>query len=265
MSDFFIKRVGPNSIENKLPDSQNYFKIMKDFEFQNKGGKVKICLLSTGVPSHCDVMNIKDMENFSADKNILDEHGNATTLSGFITSDNPKGITGLSTNAELTAAKIFNKNGKTNTPSIVAGLLWAIIKKSNVVVLPLATNIDDHSLKDAINKAVKQQTIILTPFDDKNVNIYPFGYNNVIGVNYKTGTNKKWNISAENNIINIKPPRSFKFYTTYGEGQYAKMTGRQASLGIATSVVAIMINNIKKKRKRPTREAIIKEINVFFS
>ena len=86
--------------------------------------------------------------------------------------------------------KVVNANGDCSFNAIVAGVLWAIIKQVDIILISLGSQTDYLILHDAIKKAYEQNICIIAASGNKNTIEYPASYPEVLSVSRNMGENK---------------------------------------------------------------------------
>jgi len=107
-----------------------------DLGFKLSGTGVKIALLDTGVATdHAAVACRREVaENYHGESDPDDGHGHGTHLAGILVSRDPV-HTGLAADAELLVAKVLDDDGRGTVRHAVDGILWAVAKGANVILL----------------------------------------------------------------------------------------------------------------------------------
>lgn len=229
------------------------------------GKNVKIAVLDSGYPTHKDIR----MEGDEGDKINLceknqsaeDKNGHATMIAGIIKANNRKKIIGNAPHAKLTFGKITNNKGETNFNTVVAGVLWAIVKGVDVIILPLGTNYDYRVLHDAIKKAYNHGISLFAAAGDNEEIEYPACYPEVFSTGFLTKSKSK-NDRIKKNIDAYLPNK--QLYTTYLNNQYAKISGSSISTAFFAGLGATLIEQYKSEKRKSIPKLVyskLKEIN----
>jgi len=233
---------------------------------QYKGEGVKIVLIDSGCPQHKDIKIEGEKINFcDSTTDVYDYMGHSTLLSGIIKSVNNKGIIGLAPKSQIYYAKVMKKREICNHNAIVAAVLWAIIKKADIIGICIGSDYDYSVLHDAIKKAYKNDIIVITASgcpNKNNENIsFPAQYPETLAVGYLT-KNKKYNdiIRKQSDII----AQNKKYTTTYLNNKYVKAGGSSMSSAIIIAIAALLIEQKKKNASIVTASAIYKELIEIF-
>ncbi len=239
------------NIENKIVVKKNIFNKIKPVNYSIKEGEietgkdVKICVIDSGCPVHKDI-KLNNTEKISfCDENscVNDKYGHSTIVSGIIKANNKNSITGVAYNSRLLYAKVVNDAGECSFNSVVAAVLWAIVKKVDIIMIALGTQYDYNILHDSIKKAKRNNICIIAAAElDNNSEIsYPAKYNQVFSVgSLKRGKNKDI-IEKTDNYVSNKG-----LYTTYLNNKYIKITGTSIATAYYTGLTAKLIEKYKK-------------------
>jgi len=222
------------------------------------GKNVSICYVSSGVPITNAVKNITAFDVMTENKEDLpdDEMGHSSILSGFAVSSH-KQLQGIAPNATLMFAKSFHKKPNATLSSIIAAILWGIVKNANIIVLPITIKNDHTPLKNAIQKAISQNIIVVTNFDNQ----FPTKYENVLSFAASKKVTPTVEVtSTRNNKIILSLPQ-IEYYTLYNNDQFVHVNQKTAALSLGTGLVARAIESIKNTKKNITPEMVIKELS----
>lgn len=141
------------------------------FQKELKGKGAKICIIGSGVPDHNDITNIEESISFiDADNkdNTNDSHGLSTIVGGILTSKNPKSVNGLCQESKLYFTKAIKNNGEISLKSVNASILWAIIKKVNIIIIPFEIEESNDDFSNIVKKAYSSNISIFSPKPKSN-------------------------------------------------------------------------------------------------
>jgi len=262
-----VNRKPKRNIVDELDEPIVYSPLAYGIDNRCTGKRVKIAILDSGCPRHKDIKVVGDRISFCEENlGTYDNHGHSTALAGIISSKNKKAITGLAPHAEIQYGRVINNKGMCGFNSLVAGVLWSIVKDVDIIVIALGTQYDYIVLRDAIKKARDYGICVFAASGDAGIDEhwnldYPARYENVIS----TGFLKRG--KAQNNILRRKvdfnlPNRGL--YTTYLDNKYIKVTGSSVSAAFYAGLAAVLIEQYKKEKKAdiPT-EVYAKLSNIF--
>jgi len=237
----------------------------KDYGLSDKysGKNVKIALLDSGTPHHKDIKVKGESVNLCGSKDDKDKYGHSTMINGIICANNNKGLVGISPNSEILNIKVIDNKGNANFNSIVSGVLWAIVKKVDIICLPLGSQYDYSVLHDVIIKAHKENILIIASAGNKIKNKkskveYPANYNKCFSV---CSLNR---LKRINNIISEKVDFTFpysSYYTTYLDNKYVEAGGSSISTAFITGIVSILIEKFKKEKKKVSYKSIYNNLS----
>jgi len=221
---------------------------------QLSGKGVSIAILDSGCPQHSDITNIVDSVSLvnGNDKNSVDVFGHATMVAGVMAANNMKRLKGIAPGSKLYFAKVTNDEGEADFNALVAGVLWAAVKRVDIIVMALGSIVDYTMLHDAIEKAFKENICVVSAWPNgKNVDFYPALYPEVLSFVARP-KNRKLNNSGKKNIVPIQIPSS-GITTTYGANQYMKVYGSSFAAGIGTGLLSLIIERDKGKAANPSQ------------
>ncbi|MFA5600104.1 MAG: hypothetical protein WDA06_05845 [Phenylobacterium sp.] len=241
---FKIKKLTKRKIYNNLKDVYQYN--FNDFNINVKDNSlpVDVYMVGTGVPIHYAFNNIVDFEVFDEKTDNPDDLLNISTIVGGIIlgddNDRIKGykssVKGFMPSCFMTFIKTYNDDGIATESSIVSSLLWAAIKKAELIIMnDYYKQID--IVGETINK-VSKDIPLLMPHAKGNMS------DNCIYCSYKKGKN---GINIEDNHIIVSYEVS-NFYSLYGEASYCKTPDNLVALGVSASLLIALIQDIKYKK-----------------
>jgi subtilisin family serine protease len=252
------------NIIDKLDDPIIYSSSLYGINNYCTGKKVKIAILDTGCPKHKDIKNIGDRVNF-CEKNVAtyDNHGHSTMISGIIGAKNIKNIIGVAPDAELQFGRIVDNNGDCSYNSLVAGVLWAIVKEVDIIVIALGSSYDYSILRDAVKKARDYGICVFAAAGDKISDHidYPANYEYTISTGFMT--RKKINNEILRKKIDLILPNK-ALYTTYLDNKYTKVTGSSISTAFYAGMAAILIEQYKKEQRKDIPNEVYNTLKKIF-
>lgn len=241
-----------NPVEYKIT---NYIPIEGDLT----GKGVKISILDSGSPIHADLPKKFESVSF-VHSDFVDRTGHSTLISGIIGGINKNGVYGFAPNSSLLYGKVLNDKGKGDFNSIVAGVLWSIVKEVDIIVIALGTDHDYTILHDAIIKA-KNSGICIFAAAGNDVDssdykdIYPSAYEEVFSTACLT-KDKSIDEIVRSRADFVMPCKNL--YTTYKDGQYLHAKGSSVSAAFFAGISSCLIEDLKKKKyKKEDIPAII--------
>jgi len=226
------------------------------------GRGVKIAILDSGCPIHKDIKINGDKDNFCEDNVIVnDKLGHSTIVSGIIKAYNKKSIIGLAPNSELLFGKVVDNKGYSSFNSLIAGVLWAIIKRVDIIVIAMGTQYDYRVLYDAIRKAREHGICVFAASGDKEKIDFPAQYKEVFSTGFLTRSKSKNDI-IKRNVDFYLPNKGF--YTTYLNNKYVKASGSSVSAAFFAGLSAVLIEQYKKEKKKNIPRLIYSKLESIF-
>ncbi len=241
--------------------SKSYFKIdkrqVKDISnkikpvFYNKGeyaGKgIRISIIDSGCPEHKDIPINGEQTSFCEDtSNVIDSHGHATIISGIISANNKKSIVGIAPQSQLLFAKVINDAGKCSFNSMVAAVLWSVVKKVDIIVIALGAQYDYNILHDTIKKAKENNICVFAAsgnsIGDEDSN-FPARYSEVFSASFLTGRKEKNKKIIEKSDLHT-PNKGM--YTTYIDNKYVRAYGSSVATAYFAGHAALLIEKYRK-------------------
>lgn len=235
------KNVESNILSN-VPHPVAYRPSMFGFNDNLSGKNSSICIIDSGAPEHKDIISVFDAMDFiDNSKSVKDTIGHSTMMAGIIGSLNKSEISGIAPESELLFSKVINISGVCNYKSIVSAVLWAIIKKVDIILLAIGSSLDYSVLHDAIKKAKSHNITVISAANLENNELsYPAAYEEVLSV----GTESVFKKSK------IKPDIVVPidtYYTTFIENNYMKASGSSLAASLVAGLAALIIEkNIKE-------------------
>jgi len=251
-----------NKIYSSLPKPIIYSPSDYKIPLKYTGAKVKIAIIDSGCPNHKDIkitggkniinVNKNNVSFCNNTKNIYDNLGHSTIIAGIIKAKNKDAITGIAPNSQLYFAKVIDGSNYCSFNAIVAAILWAIIKKVDIITLSIGTQYNYQILHDAIKKAYNNGICIFATAGNKNEDVnYPAQYPEVRSVSFlKTTKNKVDFIISTKNI-----------YTTYIKNEYVKTSGSSVANALVTGIASLLIEKNRIENKNYSSKTIYSELS----
>lgn len=238
---------GKREIFDSFPEKKDYYKCFVNKEYKLSGRGVKIAVLDTGFPCHKDII-VKTKSVSFCDNSQYDKIGHSTMISGIICAKGE--FNGISQNAEVYYGKIMKDNKRALFSSLVAGVIWAITKDVDIIVLAIGTDYDYNVFHDAIQKASERGICIFSPsgrniIKEQDEILYPSRYNEVFSTSFLSRSEKQNKIIK--NKVDFYIP-NFKIYTTYNDDKYIKINGSSFSTAILAGISSNLIELYKKEK-----------------
>jgi subtilisin family serine protease len=232
-----------------------------------KGEGLKVAILDTGVDrNHPDlVANIKGGINFTtADRDDWqDRQGHGTHCAGIIGAvDNGIGVIGVAPAVELYAVKVLGDNGSGGFEAIVQGLDWCIANGIDIASMSLGASGDPGTdLHDAIKRARAAGIIIVAASGNEATQCgWPAAYEECIAVGAVDAAFDKANFSNFGSEVDVAAP-GVDIFSTYKDGQYAKLSGTSMATPIVSGCVAIVQCLCRKMGVKATPDKIVEMLS----
>ncbi|MFD0768956.1 S8 family peptidase [Bacillus sp. CGMCC 1.60114] len=246
----------------QIPYGIDLIKARDVWETSKKGEGIIVAVLDTG----CDFNhpNLKraviDGYNFTDDdngdvKNYMDYRGHGTHVAGIIAArEIETGIIGVAPRSQLLILKTINKNGKGNYKNVINAIRYAMAwqgpdgEKVSIINMSLGGTQHDKELYEAIKEARKRGILLVVAAgnegDGKSETIeisYPGFYQEVIQVG---SINQDLSLSSFSNTninLDFVAPGGM-VYSTFLNGQYAKLSGTSMATPHVSGALALILN-----------------------
>jgi subtilisin family serine protease len=263
LSDQFLIDKKKRAIVDKIPSTIIYSPSVYGIDNQCTGKGVKIAILDSGYTNHKDIKFEGDKIGFCDDNLILnDKNGHSTMMAGIIKSNNKKSIIGLAPQSKLLFAKIVTHKGECNFNSLVAGVLWAIVKEVDIIVIAMGSQYDYRVLHDAIKKAREYGICIFAAAGDEDEIDFPARHKEVFSAGFLTRSKKK-NEQMKKNIDFCLPNKGL--YTTYLDNKYVKVSGSSVSTAFFAGLGAVLVEQYKKENKKNIPKLVYSQLDKTFN
>jgi subtilisin family serine protease len=216
------------------------------------GNNVSIGIIDTGCPLHDDIKpNIAGQVNFTDEsKTYHDDHGHSTMIAGVLAANNRQGVVGVAPEAKLFFGKVSKDGGDCDYNAIVAAILWSVVKKVDIILMSLGTQVDYTVLREAIKKAHAAKTCIIAA--DVNGNavspLYPASYDEVLSFRAKP-KGKEVKAEARKGGSIFVPMSHSGMLTTFGKKEYTRAYGSSLAAAMGAGLVALIVEKYKEDKK----------------
>ena len=263
LSDQFVIDKKKKLIIDKIPSTIVYSPSAYGIDNKCTGKGVKIAILDSGCTNHKDIKFEGDKISF-CDDNIVanDKNGHSTMIAGIIKSNNKKSIIGLAPHSKLLFAKVVNHKGECSFNSLVAGVLWAIVKEVDIIVIALGSQYDYRVLHDAVKKARDHGICIFAASGDGEEIDFPARHEEVFSAGFLTRSKKKNELIRKNVDFHL-PNRGL--YTTYLNNKYVKISGSSVSTAFFAGLGAVLVEQYKKENKKNISKLVYSQLDKIFN
>lgn len=203
------------------------------------GSGVRIAVLGSGI-SDTSGSIAEEIEIFCDNPdNIFDKIGISHMAVSLLLNQNEY-ISGMATGSSLYMTKIIKNNGEILESSVVAGILWSLIKGVDIVLLPFPVLDYNNTISKTIRKAIKSNILFVAPYHKDSVNI-PY----MINVKGLSSGNEKWNLkyNKKDNFFTLAYPKGYKFYYQNSNAKFGCSSGQRAAPVWMTGFVACLLNS----------------------
>lgn len=248
-----------NKIYKTPPSSIPFVYSLQDYKVDKNmsGRNVTISILGSGLPTHSNIKTFGDTEIFIDDTKIPEDFtGESTILAGIISAYDTTGIIGFIPTSKILYTKVISEDVPKDYNSIRAGILWSIVKKTNLIVI-IPTLDKYNTLLDSVSQKAQKEESFIVALDTPEKNIYKM-YPNIFTVSTKL--NAEFSIKHTKNNIFVSIPEK-EYFTTYLEQQFVSTPLNLLGLGIITSILACSIENQKQNKKNITPTSLLKFIS----
>jgi subtilisin family serine protease len=251
------------TILDKTPSTIVYSPSAYGVDNKCTGKGVKIAILDSGCTNHKDIKVEGDKISFCEDNVVVDDNnGHSTMISGIIKSNSRKSIIGLAPHSKLLFGKVVSHKGACSFNSLVAGVLWSIVKEVDIIVIAMGTQYNYRVLCDSIKKAKDHNICIFAASGDGDEIDFPARYDEVISAGFLTRSKKRNNFIKEN--IDFYLPNK-GLYTTHLDNKYVKVSGSSVSTAFFAGLGAVLIEQYKKENKKNIPKLVYSQLDKIFN
>jgi len=263
LSDRFLIDKKKRAIVDKLPSTVVYSPSVYGVDNKCTGKGVKISILDSGYANHKDIKFDGDKIIFCEENIVVnDKNGHSTMMAGIIKANNRKEIIGLAPHSKLLFGKVVNHKGECSFNSLVAGVLWSVVKEVDIIVIAMGSQYDYRVLHDAIKKAKEHDICIFAAAGDNEEIDFPARYDEVFSTGFLSRSKKKNDIIKKN--VDFYLPNN-GLYTTYLENKYAKISGSSVSTAFFAGLSAVLIEQYKKENKKDISKLVYCQLDKIFN
>ena len=259
---FFIDKK-KKVILDSMPHTEVYSPSLYGINNGCTGKGVKIAILDSGCPNHKDIKIDGDKISFCDENAIVnDNNGHSTMVTGIIKASNKKSIIGIAPHAKMLFSKVVTHKGKCSFNSLVAGVLWAIVKDVDIIVIALGTKYDYRVMYDAIKKAREYGITVFAASGENEQCDFPARYDEVISAGFLTRGKAKNEIIKKNTDLQL-PNKGM--YTTHLDNKYVKISGSSVSAAFFAGLGAVLVEQYKKENKKNIPKLVYNQLNKIFN
>lgn len=180
---------------------------------------------------------------------IKDEQGHGTAIAGIIAAEgnNALGMTGVMWRASLMSLRVLNNTGTGDVAAAVEAIDYAVKNGAQVINLSWGTSGESLALKDAIQRALKRNVVVVCSAGNSGKDLslnryYPasFDLNDMIAVAASDNFDQiaSWSNWGANNIAVAAPGTDI--LTTRMGGGYWHVSGTSAAAPVVSGIAGLM-------------------------
>lgn len=241
-SNYQIPRLHSKNVLPKLPSRVEHSPEAFGFlSIDGDGSGVRICIIDTGFPHHPEIaVPMTNIVNFTQSAECQDRHGHGSGVAGIIKARGPN-LVGLSPMADVFFAKALSDKGLGEHGSVQAAVLYAVVKRADIIVMSFGSESSHPVLKEAIRKAYERGSVIfaasgVTHGSSAKDAQYPARFPEVMSVGLGPARVSKDIAGAFNIDFPVKT-----IETLYLDGQFTHMSGTSIVPPIAAGIAARII------------------------
>ena len=200
-------------------------------------------------PNSADSGDLHGWDFITDSGEIKDEQGHGTAVAGIIAAEgnNALGITGVMWRASLMSLRVLDNTGTGDVADAVEAIDYAVAHGAHVINLSWGTNGESIVLKDAIERAIRRNVIVVCSAGngghDLNVTpYYPASFNlrNLLSVAATDNSDQlaSWSNWGASSVTLAAPGTNI--LTTQRDGGYWNVTGSSAAAPIVSGIAGLL-------------------------
>ena len=209
---------------------------------------VTIAIVDSGVDlSHPDLAGklVAGYDFVDNDTVPQDQYGHGTHVAGIAaaSSNNNRGIAGVSWGAKIMPVRVLNAFGGGTFSAVANGIIWATDHGAQVINLSLGGDVGSPALKAAVDYALAKNMIVVAAAGNTGTTplIYPAQYTGVIAVGATDSTNTRASFSDYGNELDLVAPGK-SIYSLFPGNNYGYDTGTSMSAPHVAGLAAILLS-----------------------
>lgn len=233
--------------------------------------RIKVAVLDSGLDYDEDIPYVC-REDFLGEKELhtlyQDYTGHGTSVAGLICAKgNDSRITGIAANVDLYAARILDEKNEAPVSRVIEAVKWAMEQKVNIIHMSFGTKEYSQELYDVIKQAYNKNILIIasagntgTAQEDESTVEYPAAFPDVIAVGATNTQNKKTEISASGEELDIVAPGD-QILTAGSFGGVMVEEGTSMAAAQVTGIAAVLWGRYPDKSNQFIRELLVNSAN----
>jgi subtilisin family serine protease len=217
---------------------------------------VVIAIVDSGIDfNHPDLVENLSVHgwDFVEDSSVIkDEQGHGTAVAGIVAAsgNNGVGVAGVMWRASLMSLRVLDETGTGDVAAAVEAIDYAIEHGAHVINLSWGTTGESSALKEAIQRALRQNVVVVCSAGNSSQDIdstpyYPASFNvrDLIAVAASDGFDQlaSWSNWGRKNVAVAAP--GVNILTTQKGGGYWNVTGTSAAAPLVTGVVGLLTSS----------------------
>ena len=222
-----------------------------DIHKETLGEDVSIAVIDSGKSEHFEIeKNTFGAQNFSKSDEVEDRNGHSTFVSGIIAAEkNYEGIIGVAPKSKIYFVKAIDDSGNGSPTALAQSILWSTKKKIDIISISAGMFIDFKPLKQAVQKAYKNNIIIIAATGNTGSRHYdvafPARYPEVIGVAAYDQKHNAAPFSSRGVNVSFAMP-GVDVYSTWLDNQFCKNNGTSFAAPMLSGICALILSKHKK-------------------
>ena len=213
---------------------------------------LKVAVLDTGVNgTHEDLLG-KVLAGYNYVSRVAigagtdsDDHGHGTKVSGVIaaTTDNAKGVAGISWYSKILPVKVLNSSGVGSSTNLALGIRYAADQGVKVINMSLGADSGTTVVSEAVDYAYGKGVVLVAASGNEGTNLvsYPAHYDKVVAVSATGSTDLIWVASNYGPEVDICAP-GVSVLTTNDAGGYSTSTGTSLAAPQVSGAAALLMS-----------------------
>ena len=230
------------------------------------GQDVTVAVIDTGLAQHEAIPSNRIIggRNFTSEGTIddyTDFNGHGTHVAGIIGAEENRYFRGMAPKCKFLILKVLDRNGSGSSDALVRAVEYAVEQNVDIINMSLGTNVDDPSMRKAIQKAVAKNISVCCAAGnsgDGNASTmesdYPGAYEEVICVGAMTKQYSVAPFSNSNRFVDLVAPGKDILSTYLGNG-YVSLSGTSMATPVVSGALALLLQYTKKEFGRRLLES----------
>jgi subtilisin family serine protease len=184
------------------------------------------------------------------DPDPSDDHGHGTHVAGIVAAaiDNGEGMAGIAPGVRIMPVKVLNASNVGTTAGMASGIAYAAEHGAKIINLSLATIVDTHVMRDAVQFAAARGSFMVVAAGNSGSGIftfYPAGYPETMAVAATTRNDTRYVLSNFGNYVDIAAPGEGIWSTLWTVNEpraYGFLTGTSMAAPHVSGLAALLLS-----------------------